>query len=421
MAEDYAGKKPEKRSSGKRLSRLVAQSYMDLHQRAAEGYFVIWVAINVPVELFAGFERVVYGVPESHAATSAAKGVGSLQCEKAEKIGYSMDLCSYARIDLGTVIDGGNDSPTWGLPKPHLLVSDNNNCSLLVKWFDVHHRTMGIPHFVIDVPFCYEQQQEKDLQYIIRQFEDLIELIEKMSGQRFNPDRAQEAVRNTNEANRHWKRFLDCAKHHPSGITAFDSFVQMAPFLTLRGTPELVEHYRLLADETEENVGRELFPVPNEKYRLFWDNIAPWHQLRSMSARLRDLDANIVAASYTSCIGTIEGSFDLFEYDGGDPLRYLARTQNSYMCPHGMRLRLQSMTGLIEKLGIDGVIFASNRSCKPYSVTQIDQQRFVAGQLPAVMIEVDHADVRKYSEESAFLRIEALIERIASKKSAALS
>jgi hypothetical protein len=32
------------------------------------------------------------------------------------------------------------------------------------------------------------------------------------------------------------------------------------------------------------------------------------------------------------------------------------------------------------------------------------------------MIEVDHADVRKYSEESAFIRFDALLETIEAKR-----
>lgn len=410
----------QKSRAGEHLSRIISEGYMDLHTRAANGAFVVWIAINVPAEIFAGFDNVVYGVPESHAAVNAAKGVGALQCEKAERIGYSMDLCSYARIDIGCVSDGGKDSPTFGLPKPHLLVSDNNNCSLLVKWFEVHHREMGVPHFIIDVPFCYQSQKKKDLDYIVAQFRDLIRTIEEMSGQRFDMNRVREAMNYTATGFSKWKRFLGFARHRPSGITAFDSFIQMAPFLTLRGTPQFAKHYRLLADETEERVKSGVFPVPNEKYRLFWDSIAPWHQLRKMSARLAELDANIVAATYTSCIGTVEGSFEPYPYDGDDPITYLARTQNAYICPHGMNLRTRSMAEAIEKIGIDGVVYASNRSCKPYSVTQMDQMRKMTGTfgLPATMIEVDHADVRKYSSENAFMRIEALLETIEARRAA---
>jgi len=409
-----------KTDAGRHLSKIMQNAYMDLHTRAKEGAFVVWIAINVPAELFYGFENLVYAVPESHAAMNAGKGVGAVQCEKAERIGYSMDLCSYARIDIGCAADGGRDSPSFGLPKPNLLVSNNNNCSLLVKWFDVHHREMGVPHFIIDVPFCYGPQKEKDRNYIIRQFYDLIQTIEDLSGQRFDWDKARQALDYTNRGIVHWKRFLSHARHRPSGITAFDSFVQMAPFLIMRGTPEFEAHYKLLADETEQRVKAGDFPVPDERYRLFWDNIAPWHQFRDMSSNLADSGANIIGATYTSCIGTVEGSFDMYPYDGRDPMRYLARTQNCYICPHGMGLRRRAMRQAVETLGIDGIVFASNRSCKPYSVTQMDQQKFMSEHLgiPSVMVDVDHADVRKYSKESTFTRLEALLEMIDAKRAA---
>jgi benzoyl-CoA reductase/2-hydroxyglutaryl-CoA dehydratase subunit BcrC/BadD/HgdB len=410
----------QKTNSGRNLSRIIGEIYMDLHTRASQGAFVVWIAINVPAELFLGFDNVVYGVPESHAALNAGKGIGPVQCEKAEALGYSMDLCSYARIDIGSVSDGGKDSPTFGLPKPHLLVSDNNNCSLLVKWFEVHHREMGIPHFIIDVPFSYEPQKQKDRQYIITQFKDLIRTIETMSGQKFDMDRVRRAVDNTNKGIFYWKQFLSFAEHRPSGITAFDSFVQMAPFLIMRGTDKFVDHYQLLAEETGRRVQDGLFPVPEEKYRLFWDNIAPWHQLRDMSATLSARRANIVGATYTSCIGTVEGSFDMYAYDGKDPLEYMARTQNCYVCPHGMTLRSRAMSEALKRLAIDGVVFASNRSCKPYSVTQMDQQRHMSEKfgVPSIMIDVDHADVRKYSKEASFTRLEALLETIDARREA---
>ena len=409
-----------KTDAGRHLSQIMRDSYMDLHTRAGQGAFVVWIAINVPAELFSGFDNLVYAVPESHAAMNAGKGVGAMQCEKAERIGYSMDLCSYARIDIGCAADGGKDSPTFGLPKPDLLVSNTNNCSLLAKWFDVHHREWGVPHFILDVPFCYTPQKAKDRNYIIRQCHDLIQTIEKLSGQTFDWDKVHQAMGHTHRGIAHWKRFLSYARHRPSGITAFDSFVQMAPFLIMRGTPAFEAHYELLADETEKRVEAGDFPVPNERYRLFWDNIAPWHQLRDMSASLAAFGANIIGATYTSCIGTVEGSFELYFDENDAPMHYLARTQNSYVCPHGMKLRSRAMQTAVRQLEIDGIVFASNRSCKPYSVTQMDQQQIIteAMGIPSVMIDVDHADVRKYSKESTFTRLEALLEMIDARRAA---
>ncbi|MBF0449676.1 MAG: 2-hydroxyacyl-CoA dehydratase [Candidatus Magnetomorum sp.] len=404
----------EKTSAGKELTQLMIKSYLGDFEKAQNGAFVVWIAIMVPAEIFSGFDTIVYSIPESHAAMNAGKGVGPLQCEKAENRGYSMDLCSYARIDMGSVFDQGKDSPVGGLPKPDLLISNNNNCSLLVKWFEVYQRELNIPHFIIDVPFCYASQSKKNLNYIVKQYWEMIRLIETMSGQTFHMEKVEEAVRWTGEALKHWKHFLSHANHRPSGITAFDTFVQMAPFLTMRGTKELADHYAFLAHDTQQRVEKKIFPVPEEKYRLFWDNIAPWHQLKNMSRRMASMNANIVGATYTSCIGAVEGTFQRYEYDDSDPLCSLARSMNSTVCPSGLTLRTRAMKDAIKDLGIDGVVFASNRSCKPYSLTQMDQAKMIATSMdvPTVMIDVDHADVRNYNEENVFIRIGALLEKV---------
>jgi len=403
---------PESKAS---LSRLMTDYYMKGHSDASDGKFVVWIAIIVPVELLKGFEGLVVAVPENHSAMCAAKGIGAAQAEKAEQCGYSMDLCSYARIDMGTVFSGGEGSPSMGLPMPNLLISNTNNCSHLVKWFDVYHRLHDIPHFILDVPFAYEPQKEEDLAYIVRQFKDLIGLIEEMSGLTWDIDRVREAVRYSDEGNAHWKRFINLAMERPSPITAFDSFLQMAPYITaFRGTRELADHMRLLADEARRQMEAGVYPVPTETYRLLWDNIAPWHQLRRMYQRLSDINANLIYASYTSCLGTVEGGVDQYRYESTDPLLDLARIQNSSVCPYGLTLRSNVMDEIIERFSIDGVVFASNRSCKPYSLMQIDLMRHIKRRhdVPAVMIDVDHADVRKYSEENVFVKLEALIEEI---------
>lgn len=405
---------PDSLSPGQNLSRISQENYVTAQQEAKAGKPVVWVAIGVPVELLKGF-NIVVAVPENHSALCAIRHAGATQAEKAEAAGYSMDLCSYARVDLGTSLDHGRGSPIHGLPPPDLLVSCTNNCSLLVKWFDVYHRDHGTPHFVLDVPFCYETQARRDRQFILDQFADLVAHLEDLTGASLDRARVETAFEHTRTAVAEWKRFLGHAAHRPAGITAFDSFVHMGPYITaLRGTATLAEHFRLLADTTARKVAAGQFPVPNERYRLLWDNIAPWHQMRHLSGWLASKDANLIYATYTSCIGSVEGTMTLFPYDDPDVMVNLARGMNLSVCPSGLHLRFQVLREMIRRLAPDGIVFASNRSCKPYSVMQLDLQamiREVLG-LPAVMVEVDHADERAYNESQAHLRIEALLEEI---------
>jgi benzoyl-CoA reductase/2-hydroxyglutaryl-CoA dehydratase subunit BcrC/BadD/HgdB len=133
-----------------------------------------------------------------------------------------------------------------------------------------------------------------------------------------------------------------------------------------------------------------------------------------MSDRLAGLGANIVCSTYTGCMGTLEGGVEAPKYDGRDPIHHLARMQNMAICCYGLDLRLRAMSAMIETYGVDGVVFGSNRSCKPYSALQMDLQRLVAERhgVATVMVDVDHADVRKYNEAEVFTRIESMPERI---------
>jgi benzoyl-CoA reductase/2-hydroxyglutaryl-CoA dehydratase subunit BcrC/BadD/HgdB len=78
------------------------------------GKFVAYVNAFTPVELLYAMDIIpIY--PENHAAIVGARKMSTDVVGAAESMGYSPDLCSYARCDLGSIKTG--ISPTWGLPK----------------------------------------------------------------------------------------------------------------------------------------------------------------------------------------------------------------------------------------------------------------------------------------------------------------
>jgi benzoyl-CoA reductase/2-hydroxyglutaryl-CoA dehydratase subunit BcrC/BadD/HgdB len=69
------------------------------------------------------------------------------------------------------------------------------------------------------------------------------------------------------------------------------------------------------------------------------------------------------------------------------------------------------MLRMVADFHLDGVILHSDRSCKPYSLGQIDQRdRLVREGVAAFLLEADHNDFRAFSEEQATSRLEAFIE-----------
>src|SRR5450759_3502407 len=90
---------------------------------------VAWITSGGPVEPLIAMDIIpVY--PENHGAMIGASKMGAGLCETAENMGYSSDLCSYARSDIAcATVNGG---PIGGLPKPDMLVCCNNICGTVL-------------------------------------------------------------------------------------------------------------------------------------------------------------------------------------------------------------------------------------------------------------------------------------------------
>lgn len=84
------------------MKEVTGDLYQEARDAKAAGRPVGYSTSNFPKELFEVFGlNIIY--PENHAAAVAAHKGAIPFCEKAESLGYSMDLCSYARINLGFV------------------------------------------------------------------------------------------------------------------------------------------------------------------------------------------------------------------------------------------------------------------------------------------------------------------------------
>ena len=112
--------------------------------------------------------------PENHGAMIGATKMGVELCEKAEDMGYSRDLCSYARSDIAcATVNGG---PIGGLPKPDFLVCCNNICGTVLKWYEVQARYFNVPLFIFDTPFIHTEFSAEAKKYVQRQTDEYIDV-----------------------------------------------------------------------------------------------------------------------------------------------------------------------------------------------------------------------------------------------------
>jgi benzoyl-CoA reductase/2-hydroxyglutaryl-CoA dehydratase subunit BcrC/BadD/HgdB len=386
-----------------RMKELMSRHYLEA--RYATGVRkVAWVTSGAPVEILQalGF-LLIY--PENHAALCGARRKAVDMCVEAEHAGYSRDLCSYARTDIGTAISG--KAPITRLPKPDLLLCCTNICQTVLYWYRVLAHHFRVPLFVIDTPFLYEGAQPHQVDYVKQQLEEAIPVAEQVAGRSLSFAKLKAIVGASKQASELWLEILNRAQHRPSPISAFDGFINMGPIVDLRGEPETIRFYETLLAEVDRRIAAGIGAVREERLRVLWDNLPIWYRMGWLSGLLAPRGVSIVASDYTYAWGELAPMMDTER-----PLESAARVYLHPILNRSTGDKLRSMRRMVGDFHCDGVILHSDRSCKPYSLGQIAQRDRLANEIgvPAFLLEADHSDSRAFSEEQATNRLEAFIE-----------
>lgn len=368
---------------------------------------VAWVTSGAPVELLKalGF-YILY--PENHAAICGTARVAVDISSEAENVGYSRDICSYARTDFGSVLSG--KTPVGRLPRPDLLLTCTNICQTVLFWYRVLAKHFNVPLIIIDTPFVYySEATDHAIEYVKRQVEEAIPVAEKVVGESLDQRKFEEVARLSKMATELWMEIMERNKHRPAPISVFDQFIQMAPIVEMRGDAVTVDFYAAMLKEVDDRIAQGISAVKNEQKRLLWDNLPIWYRLRYLAESLGEHGIAIVASTYTNAWGELAPFID--------PARGLESLARAYIYPilnRGTGYKLATMQRMIEEYHLDGVLLHSDRSCKPYSIGQMDQRdRLIHDhEVPTLLLEADHNDFRCFAEEQVANRLAAFVEML---------
>ncbi len=390
----------------RKLKELMTRHY--LAGRYADGAVpVAWVTSGFPVEFLRalGFFCVY---PENHAALCSVQRKSAELSEVVEKEGYSRDLCSYARSDIGCALS--LKTPVGRLPKPDLLACCTNICQTVLYWYRALAEHFRVPLVLLDTPFVYGSASPHQIQYVRDQLGEAVETAERISGRKLSGERMQRTAELALEGANLWGQCLEQGRHSPSPWTGFDGFFHMAPIVSLRGSEETNDYYRLLLAELQDRVSRGISGIREERHRLVWDNLPVWFKVRDISTSLAQRGFNLVCTSYTNAWAEAGKRMD-----PQDPLGSAARVYTHIILNQDLNNRMEVLRRLATEYRADGAILHSDRSCKPYSMGQVDLREKLASELgiKVLLLEADHADPRAYSSEQGETRLAAFMESFA--------
>lgn len=368
--------------------------------------------------------------PEINALQNAMRKRSDGFIAAAERAGYSEDVCTYVKADVGMMLEG-NIGPTGEkIPAPDVLILSYTGCFVFMKWFENLRALYDCPVVMIHVPYQADGEITEDMRdYVVRQIRDeLIPVLEKISGVAFDEGKLRERLERSARAEEGLVRALASAKHRPSPIDAyFGGVYYVGPIFTaFRGTEECVEYYDSLNAEIDERLRKGLGPVTpegpmgEERYRLVVEGPPNWTHFREFWKMFHDQGAVVVASSYTKVGGFYDAGF---RHDPSRPLETLADYCMGCYTNLSLPMRKELLVRYMEEYQADGFLVHSVKSCNSFSAGQLLLMQEIEKRTgrPGGFIESDLVDSRYFSAANIRNRLESYFQMIEQKRSVGAS
>ncbi len=411
MAGEIKSARKEIKST-KEMKQIMAEYYYQLdHAAKSSEKKVAWCSSVGPAEILRSMGFSVY-FPENHSAMLGVTRMATDLIPYANAIGYSPDICSYLTADIGAYLKKVTPlsrayPEIKNVPKPDVLVFNTNQCRDVQDWFGWFASEFDAPMVGIHTHRGINDVTDTYVQSIAHQMEEMIEPLEKISGNKFDMNELKRVLSMSRECSDLWKNVLDTAVAAPSPLTFFDSTIHMGPAVVLRGTQQAVDYYKLLLSELEEKIREQEGAVDGEQFRFFWEGMPVWGRLRDHSEFFAGRKACIVASTYCN-------SWIFSDFDASDPFKSMAKAYTELFIVRSDEAKEKYLKEMIDFFKIDGVIYHDAKTCPNNSNNRYGMPQRLEEEtgIPALVINGDLNDLRCLSDEQTKTNFEAFIEQL---------
>lgn len=275
------------------LRALVDGMYERANEASKEGKPIAWCMVN-----WWGGDSILRAMdvacvyPEDFSAASAAFGLAQPNLARSDSAGFPSHMCGYARNCLGYAAQLDElgeippDAPMGGMPKPTLLVGSGYFCDTRYKWFQALGQYLDAPLWVLEMPHPgvkenrLEGAREHDIKFLVEELKEFIVFMEGLLDKKLDWARLEELVDDSIEMHRAWHEVNELRKARPCPMHSRDFWSSMPASLYMAAEPkETAKLYRDMYDEVKYRVDNHIGAIPEEKYRLAFAELPPWHSL----------------------------------------------------------------------------------------------------------------------------------------------
>ncbi|MFC1859462.1 2-hydroxyacyl-CoA dehydratase subunit D, partial [Thermodesulfobacteriota bacterium] len=402
-------------------------------QAVEEGRPIGWSMVNFNEgELIAKAMGMELVFPENYGALCAAARKAETYLERCSAEGYPDTLCGYARNSIGYAsMMAENDmrppegAPGGGMAKPALLLGSGFVCDARYKWFQALGRYLEAPVWVLELPmtgtkeFYLPGNKEATIKFMVRALREFVSFLEKLLDKKLDWDRLSELVDQAYKTIRLAYEVDLLRRAVPSPMVAQDFWAVMIPYYFLPEEPESYEFYQRVYDEVKNRVDNKIGAIPNEKYRMMFAELPPWHTLAFFDDMAEKFGIAVVIESwgYRPQIPVPEE-----EIEGvTDPLELIARlcyrkctdhTDTSLKLGIDPSFMVAPFLHYATEFRADGLMCHLLRSCRSATYTLLHAKNALLEKfkVPSIVIEGDIVDLRVFNEEEAISKVEAFVD-----------
>jgi len=427
MAAEQEKKVINRLASMKPLRAKVNETYLRSLEAIQSGKPAVWSMLNFyygdPI-LKAMDIEVVY--PENYGAIAAATGAAPQYLERADAEGFPSHLCGYSLVTLGYAarmmkeLKGQvpPEAPFGGMPRPLFLMASAAVCDARYKWFQALGRYMDAPVWTLEAPapgvreFFMEGYFESMVEMGVKHLRDFVSFVEGMVGRKMDRDKLDHTANLMIEVNRVWHEISELRKARPCPMHSRDFWSAMPAALFLAG--DLEDSLRLYQDmyrEVKERVDNRVCAIPEEKYRLVFAELPPWHSLDFFD-RLAARGWNFVIESFG-----YRPPIPIDLSGVTDPLERITRFSLQFFAGYYDDASKQNVLGgafaypylkYAREWQCDGALLHPLISCRSASthLPYVSNLLMEELKVPSLSIEGDIVDLRLFNPEEALARAE---------------
>lgn len=266
---------------------LYIQYLEKLKKAQNEGEFIVAHATSIPAEIFCAMDITPVLLVGTCFAITQCNRQHPRFMEVAKEYGISDDTCSAHRGIISHCVQGA-------LPKPNAFVDVGSGCDAFSNSMKIAADLYGTPHFQVDAPYYGDQ---RSIEYLAHQFEDLIHFLEKESGRKMDWDRLVHLLHYSKRMIELWREVWELRKSFPTPMDNRRAWETNWITWFFSGTPEGVRYWEVLRDELKERVEKKegAFPGTKERFRLLDLFMAPAFDLTILEWMQEEWGANIAA------------------------------------------------------------------------------------------------------------------------------